>query len=234
MRILSDIIREGLRQRSVNLYDLSDCSGPGDKGLITLLTGRIIELGENTVTLDVGGVGFEVEIPSSTRAGLPGINETTSLFTCLHLRPEEIRLFGFATRGERRLFEILTSIQKVGVKTGLDILSALSLEDFHAAIRTENLKALMQVRGIGRKLAERILFELKEKIGLLPLPEGHAVGATGPLPMGEKYNQAVEALTALGCKPFIAQRAVNIAYETLGADAPLADLIREGLKHRNG
>jgi Holliday junction DNA helicase RuvA len=200
--------------------------------LITLLTGTVADCGEGTVTLNVGGVGFDVEVPASTQANMPRIGEEATLFTRLYLRPEEIRLFGFSTREERRLFEILISIQKVGVRTALDVLSTLSLEDFHAAILAGNLKALTQVRGIGRKLAERILFELKEKISLLPLPEGKTRLATTEFPSEKRYIDAVDALIGLGCRPVVAQKAIGIAYKNLGPDAPLEDLIREGLRNR--
>jgi Holliday junction DNA helicase RuvA len=157
-----------------------------------------------------------------------------TLFTHLHLRPEEVRLFGFATREERRLFEILISIQKVGVRTALDVLSTLSLDDFHTAVLTGNMKALTAVRGVGRKLAERILFELKEKISILPLPEGKTRLTTAELPSEKRYIDAVDALIGLGCRPAVAQKAIGIAYRNLGPDTPLEDLVREGLRNRAG
>ncbi len=202
--------------------------------MITLLTGTVSESGEDTVTINVGGVGFEVQVPASTRANLPRMGEEVTLFTHLYLRPEEVRLFGFLTHEERQLFEILISVQKVGVRIALDILSTLSLEDFHSAILTGNLKALTQVHGVGRKLAERILFELKEKISLLPLPEGKTRSATAEFPLEKRYTDAVDALIGLGCRPAVAQKAVGIAYKNLGPDAPLEELIREGLRNRAG
>lgn len=201
--------------------------------VIARLSGILIDQIDGVAVVDVGGVGFEVEIPVSTQRDLPPRGEEVTFHTALVMREDELRLFGFGTTEEKRLFQILTSLQRVGVRIALDVLSTLSVEDFRAAVVSENVQVLTHVPGVGKKMAERIIFELKERLDELPVGEGRPREEAYPMfPTGEKYEQAVQAMVSLGTRLTVAQRAVRKAYEQLGGEASLEDLIREALRRR--
>lgn len=224
----------GLTDLSGEPYNACRPIGEGRGILIAQLAGTLISRNESAAIVEVGGVGFEIELPASTTRSLPPDGEQVTFHTFLLVREDEIRLFGFATQEEKQLFQILNTLQRVGVRTALDILSALTVEDFRAAVVSENAQVLTQVPGVGKKTAERIIFELKERLDELPIGAGEAAIEAYPLfPSGEKYEQAVQAMVSLGTRLTVAQRAVRKAYEQLGGDASLEDLIREGLRHRS-
>lgn len=202
--------------------------------MIAQLAGTLVSRDQGSVVVEVGGVGFDVEVPASTVRSLPPDGERVTFHTLLLVREEEIRLFGFATQDEKRLFLILTGLQRVGIRIALDILSALPVEDFRAAVVSENTQVLTQIPGVGKKTAERIIFELKGRLEELPVGAAKPKLEAYPLfPPGEKYEQAIQAMLSLGTRLTVAQRAVRKAYEELGADASLEDLIREALRHRS-
>lgn len=197
--------------------------------MIASLSGVLKHLADESVIVEVGGVGYEVFVSRTTREALPGAGQEVFLHTQLHVREDEMRLFGFATAEEKRLFLLLIGLPKVGVKTALDILSTHSVSAFRKIVLQGDLTRMTQVPGVGRKTAERILFELKERLEALPEPlEPHR-----PVPVEEDlFDQAVQGLVYLGCKYPVAVRAIQQAAEQLGAEAALEELIREGLKYR--
>lgn len=203
--------------------------------MISLLTGELISRDENAVTIQVGGIGIEVEVPSSVLAALPGTGEEVTLYTHLLVREDDLRLIGFTTPEERKVFRLLNGVQKVGPRVALDVLGTVSIGDFRAAVVSGNLSPLLEVSGVGKKLAERIVFELKNKIDEIPLGEGEVpVSTLAGLPSMPKYSEAVQGLVYLGCRLSVAQRAVQKAFHELGPEATVEDLIRQGLKHREG
>ncbi len=197
--------------------------------MIASLLGVLKHLSDESAIVEVGGVGYEVSVSRTTREALPGVGREVFLHTHLHVREDEMRLFGFGTLEEKRLFLLLIGLPKVGVKTALDILSTHSVSAFRKIVLQGDLTRMTQVPGVGRKTAERILFELKERLEALPEPaEPHR-----PVPVEEDlFDQAVQGLVYLGCKYPVAVRAIQQAAEQIGADAALEDLIREGLKYR--
>lgn len=197
--------------------------------MIASLLGVLKHLSDESAIVEVGGVGYEVFVSRTTREALPGVGQEVFLHTQLHVREDEMRLFGFASAEEKRLFLLLIGLPKVGVKTALDILSTHSVSAFRKIVLQGDLTRMTQVPGVGRKTAERILFELKERLEALPEPsEPHR-----PVPVEEDlFDQAVQGLVYLGCKYPVAVRAIQQAAEQLGADTALEDLIREGLKYR--
>ena len=198
--------------------------------MIAMLFGQLKHVSPETAIVAVGGVGFEVSIPRSTYEALPAVGEEVFLHTHLHLREEDLRLIGFATAEEKRLFLLLISLPKVGVKTALDVLSTHSVSQFRRIVHQGDLARLTQVPGVGRKTAERMMFELKERLEQLPEP----VEARKRAIVGEdRFEEAVQGLIYLGCKYPVAVRAVQRALEQAGPDAPVEELIREGLKHRS-
>jgi len=199
--------------------------------LIATLFGELKHVLSGSVIVEVAGVGFEVVVSQTTREAMPAPGSIVFLHTYLHLREEDLRLFGFAGAEEKQLFLLLIDLPKVGVKTALDIVSTFTVNEFRRIVLKEDLARLTQVPGVGRKTAERLLFELKERLERLP----EQAEAHRPAEVEEDlFEQAVQGLMYLGCKYPVAVDAVRRAAEVLGSDAPLEELIREGLKHRTG
>lgn len=196
------------------------------------LKGVIDTIGEDSLIIDVNGVGYLVHASTRTLAQLPPVGETMTLFIETQVREDAITLFGFAKAEEQRWFKLLTTVQGVGARVGLSILSALSPAELGAAISHQDKAALSRANGVGPKLAQRIALELKDKVGAI-LPDfevAPAAAAAGGAPAGGSLlADAVSALVNLGYKPAEASTAVSVAKGKVG-DAGLDDLIRAALK----
>ncbi len=155
------------------------------------LRGDLCDLTPTTAVVEAGGVGFDLRIPISTYERLKGKKEAR-LFTHLHVREDELRLFGFATTGERDLFRMLLSVTGVGPSIAVAALSALSPADVARSISTGDLKTLQRIKGVGRKLAERLALELRDRVGVI-LVELGVGGSTAPAPP-ESVPSRLEAL----------------------------------------
>ncbi|MDX1661961.1 MAG: Holliday junction branch migration protein RuvA [Gemmatimonadota bacterium] len=192
--------------------------------MIGALRGTIADKGIEEVLLDVGGVGYRIAIPLSTYEALPGAGEEARLLTHLHVREDELALYGFATERERSLFETLVGVSGIGPRLALQVLSRLSPERFVGAIRSKDLATLKGIPGVGKKTAERMVLELKDKVD-----EYAEEIEAGPAPsLNTEGEDAVKALVALGIRRTAAERAVS---ETLAEepDAPASDLTRRAL-----
>jgi Holliday junction DNA helicase RuvA len=203
--------------------------------MIEILRGVILENDGEHVVLDVHGVGYGVDIPASTAASLPPLHEEATLFVHLHVIENDMRLYGFATREERELFEIFISISGIGPRTALAILSSLRIPDFVNAVRNDDIALLTRIPGIGKKTAERLIVELRDKIKKWEIRSAAGeLGKKGEAPTlsGTLLPEVSAALQALGCKPAIADRAAMRAIEILGENSSLEELVREALKHR--
>ena len=203
--------------------------------MIAHLSGQLAVKRDDYVVIDVAGVGFQVWIPLSTYRELPREGEPATLLTYLHVREEELRLFGFATSLERELFGLLNTVQGVGAKMALDVLSHLSVENFCRAIDESQVALLCQVPGIGKKRAEKLVFDLGRQDALKRIAAGVLRDRSGEEkaePMGSAAEEAVQALIALGTKPPVAHRAVMDTIEELGKDVAVQELIREALRRR--
>ncbi len=203
--------------------------------MIAHISGTLAVKSDDHVVIDVGGVGFEITIPLSTYRVMPREGETARLLTYLHVREEELRLFGFATTNERELFLLLNSVQGVGAKMAVDVLSHLSVQNFCRAIENNEVALLCQVPGIGKKRAEKLIFDLKRKDALAILSAGTLQPGdrerTVSAPSGA-MDEAVQALIALGTKPAVAQRAVTEVLESSEEELPVQELIRQALQKR--
>ncbi|HEY1491503.1 MAG TPA: Holliday junction branch migration protein RuvA, partial [Steroidobacteraceae bacterium] len=173
---------------------------------IGFLHGRIAAKTAPAVTLDVGGVGYELEAPMSTFLNLPAIGETVHLITHLVVREDAHILYGFATEEERRLFRALIKVSGVGPKIALALLSGVSVADFNRSVQAQDLSALTRVPGIGRKTAERLIVEMRDRL-VAPLSGGAAADGAGMSP----ENEAYDALVALGYRPGEATRLLKAA-----------------------
>lgn len=203
--------------------------------MIEHLSGTVAHKRETHVTLAVGGVGFGVNIPLSTYRELPRVNEPVFLHTRLILREDDVQLYGFMNPDERDLFDVLLGISGVGARVALDIISHLPIARLAEAVQTNTPSLLTTVPGIGKKRAEKLIFDLarlKNPILAATAQPPASPDSPAPLPDSTAAQDAFEALQALGMRPPEAQRALNRALEAVGTDTDTALLIREALKHR--
>jgi len=197
--------------------------------MIGRLTGILLEKQPPQILLDVGGVGYEVEAPMSTFYRLPALGEKTTLHTHLVVREDAQLLYAFAEKRDCTLFRELIRLNGVGPKLALALMSGLEVDELIAAVQAQDTSALVRVPGVGKKTAERLLVELKDKFKAWESLPGAAVPlASGPAAGGVSHTaDAVSALIALGYKPQEASRAVSaIKEEGLSSE----ELIRRALK----
>ena len=198
--------------------------------MITFLEGLLHEALPTHVIIAVGGIGYHVSIPLSSYDRLPPVGQPIKLLTHLQIREDAHVLYGFATAAERDLFRLLTThVSGIGPRTALDILSGISVLQFKAAVVAGDAALLSKTKGIGKKTAERIIVELKDKVGIAAAWQ--AASAThAPTPAEAQLNDAILALIALGYKQPDAHRAVRQIQEKSGPALSTEDLIRQGLK----
>jgi Holliday junction DNA helicase RuvA len=198
--------------------------------MITFLQGKLIEALPTHVTIDVNGVGYEVLIPLSSFDKLPAPGQAVTLLTHLVVREDAHVLYGFMTAPERQLFRLLiTTVSGIGPKIALNILGGINVIAFRGAVAGGDVKMLSGISGVGKKTAERIVMELKDKIG--PSGAMEAASAQRALsPADQKVNDAVMALIALGYKPAQAHEAIRGVRSLLGPEAGTDDLLRAALK----
>ena len=183
--------------------------------MIGRLSGVVLEKRPDRALVDASGVGYEVHVPLGTFAALPGVGERASLHVHTHVREDAILLFGFATAEEKALFERLITVAGIGPKLALAVLSGLPLPELVGAIAAQNVKRLSSIPGVGKKLAERLGLELKDKVaGIVAASspqESASVSALGGL-----LEDAVGALLNLGYRKPQAEAAVKAASDAVG------------------
>jgi len=170
--------------------------------MIGAVRGKIASKTPPQLTVDVGGLGYELEAPMSTFFHLPPVGAEVSLLTHLVVREDAHVLYGFATEEERRLFRSLIRVSGVGPKIALALLSGMSVAAFARCVQSEDVAALTRVPGVGRKTAERLIVEMRDRLSPPPPPAGAAAAPPGESPEGEAYG----ALVALGYRPAEATR----------------------------
>lgn len=198
--------------------------------MIARLTGSFEDFGPDWAVIDVGGVGYLVHCSAKTLSALGVRGEVVTVHTELQVSENDMRLIGFASAGEREWFRLLTGIQGVGSKMALAVLSALSVEELQRACAGGDAAMVARAQGVGPKLAGRIVNELKDRAGTLPMGAGLALAA---LP-GSASADAVSALQNLGFKPVVASAAVAHAVDELGDEARLDALVRVALRRAAG
>ncbi len=197
--------------------------------MIAHLKGILTATGIDHAVIDVGGVGYLVGASSRTLAALGRTGEAVTVHTEMLVGEEFIRLVGFASADERDWFRLLTGVQGVGARVALAILSALEPADLHRAIAMQDKAMVARANGVGPKLAERIVRELKDKTGVAPAGSAPLAGSA-VAPVGSLSADAVSALQSLGFKPGEAGAAVAAAEAELGPDATLDALVRMALR----
>ncbi len=198
--------------------------------MISFLRGKLVEALPTQVIVEVQGVGYEALIPLSSYDKLPQPGQEVRLLTHLAVREDAHTLYGFMTGAERELFRLLiNTVSGIGPKIALNVLSGMNVTAFRGAVAQGDVKALSQISGVGKKTAERIVVELKDKIGAAGAWE--AASAQRALSAeDQKVHDAVLALIALGFKQGEAHDAVRQAQAVLGPQAGLEDLVRACLK----
>ena len=197
--------------------------------MIGFLRGKLVHKAPPFLVLDVQGVGYEVEAPMTTFYDLPAINEEIKLHTHLVVREDAHILFGFSTEADRTLFRTLIKVNGVGPKLALTILSGQSAEEFHRCIHDNDTQALVRLPGVGKKTAERLIIEMRDRLpglGDSVMTSADSTGVTLP-PVGKPKQEAVSALCSLGYKPLDASKMVqNISAEGKSCE----DIIRLALQ----
>lgn len=202
--------------------------------MIASLRGELVAASTESIVVDVGGVGYRCLVPSSTRSRLPTIGQTVLLQTSLQVREDSMTLYGFLTHEEYQLFELLLRVEGIGPKVALGVLSATTPDLFRRAIAFEDITALCRIPGIGKKTAQRMVLELKEKVGAAaPAAGGEAAIPAIPLPGGapDVFADAIEGLMSLGYSRTEAGQALEKAGREAGENPRAETLVRLGLKH---
>ncbi|MCA9597666.1 MAG: Holliday junction branch migration protein RuvA [Myxococcales bacterium] len=197
--------------------------------MIGRLTGRVVgEEPTGQLVIDIQGVGYEVMTPVGTRGRAKSAGDNLSFYTYLHVREDALELYGFASELERRVFRMLIDVPNVGPKTALGVLSALPVPELAQAVGANDLARLTRVPGIGKKTAERLALELREKLRgvteVAALPEAPAAS--------DDAKKLLSALTNMGYRAAEAERAVKALGKQVGS-APMADLLRAALRELN-
>jgi Holliday junction DNA helicase RuvA len=193
--------------------------------VIGFLRGRLAERRPPHLVVDVGGVGYELEAPMSTFYSLPGVGAEVQLVTHLVVREDAHVLFGFATERERSLFRELIKVSGVGPRIALAILSGVTADEFHRCVEAQDIARLVTVPGIGRKTAERLVIEMRDRLKALPGP-AFAPGSP-PVAGGGAQAEAFAALVALGYKP---AEVARLLQKVDAAAATTEEIIRQALR----
>lgn len=181
------------------------------------------------VVVEREGLGLEILIPLSTFTALPEVGESVLLHTHLHVREDALTLIGFATPAEKELFQLLLTVSGIGVRSALAILSGCRAEELYTWIARGDEVALTRIPGLGKKTAQRMILDLKDKAAQ-QLQKGGLTAASTPVVAPQLSEQAVQALTALGFSKLEAQKALEKAAARLGEGAELEDLLRSALQ----
>jgi len=197
--------------------------------MITFLDGKLVSALPTQATVDVNGVGYEVFIPLSSYDKLPAVGQPIRILTHLTVREDAHILYGFMTVPERDLFRLLVNnVSGIGPKLALAVLSGMSVTNFKTAVVNSDIGAISKISGLGKKTAERIVLELKDKLGVAAAWEA-ATAAHAPTPEQEQANEAVLALIALGYKQVDAHKAVrDLQTQSQGKSAE--ELVKLALK----
>jgi Holliday junction DNA helicase RuvA len=196
--------------------------------LISYIKGTLAEKTPARLIVETCGVGYDILIPLSSYDAFGDEGSEVMVYTHFHVREDSHQLFGFATKKERRLFDMLISVSGIGPRSALTILSGVSVEDFCGAITREEVSFLTAISGVGRKTAERLIVELKGRVGELEVEVGEGVGAVS---MQGAMSEAVRALMALGFTRPAARKAVEKCMDEAEGDVGIEELIRGALRH---
>lgn len=197
--------------------------------MIYCLTGKIIKKSLNAVVLSCGGVGYYAQCPASVAGALPGVGKETTIYTVMSVTENDVSLYGFATEEQQTCFEMLTAVSGVGPKVGLAILSVMEPERVALAISAGDHKAFKAASGVGPKLAQRIVLELKDKVakGFVDgISLEDVAGAASESAGSQSSTQAIAALVSLG----YSQSEAALAISKIDASLPVEEIIKLALR----
>jgi len=197
--------------------------------MIYCLTGKIVKKSMNAVVLSCGGVGYYAQCPSSVAGALPGVGREATIYTVMSVTENDVSLYGFATEEQQACFEMLTAVSGVGPKVGLAILSVMEPERVALAISAGDHKAFKAASGVGPKLAQRIVLELKDKVakGFVDgISLEDVAGASAQTPAAQSSSQAIAALVSLG----YSQSEAALAVSKIDATLPVEEIIKLALR----
>ena len=202
--------------------------------MIAYLSGKLLEKQANTVIVDVGGVGYEVMIPLSTFYELGEVGDDVQLRVYTYVREDTLQLFGFKTEREKLLYLKLISVQGIGAKSGIAMLSGMNADEIIVSIRTDNLARLTSIPGVGKKTAERLVIELRDKLNDLTSAASqgqltNVSGAVSPGSVDAVYDDALSALINLGYQRNAAEKALKQAVQD-GTEMSVQKLLRKSLQ----
>jgi len=192
--------------------------------MFDFVEGELVSKSPTQIVVASGGVGYRFTVPLSTFDAFSG-ESRAKVLAYLHVREDELRLYGFATEGERRLFVRLIGLSGIGPGTAIALLSGMSVDEFRSAVGNQDLTGICRVKGIGRKTAERIVVELKDEMARELLESPVAGVAASPL-----TSDAVAAMLALGYRRSDSEKAIARAFEKLGRDTPIEEIVRKALQ----
>ncbi|MFT5366947.1 MAG: Holliday junction DNA helicase RuvA [Candidatus Latescibacterota bacterium] len=196
--------------------------------MIAYLEGRLAEKHPTHFIIDIGGVGFHVQVPLSSYEDVDVVDGTVKVLTHLHVREDVMALYGFATMAERDLFELLIGVSGIGPPMALKILSGTPISDFKRMVAAEDSKGLTRIKGVGPKLAQRLVLEIRDKIDSIA-PEAFRSDAIG-LADPDILAEATAALAGLGANPVQARKVVATVLQDMGDDATIEQVIKRALR----
>jgi holliday junction DNA helicase RuvA len=197
--------------------------------MISHLRGKLVQKSPTEITIDVNGVGYQVHIPLSTFEKIDKLNGEVNILTYMHVREDAMILFGFATESEREIFRLLISVSGIGPKIAQGILSGINTSDLREAILLGNIEALTSISGVGRKTAERIILELRSKLGKIDFAEISSTPSSSQL---KSRSEAIVALLSLGFNRTNAEQTIrNILNESANKELSVEELIKMALHH---
>lgn len=197
--------------------------------MISHLRGKVIQKTPTEIIIDVNGVGYQVHIPLSTFEKIDKLNGEITILTHMHVREDAMILFGFATEPERDIFRLLISVSGIGPKIAQGILSGIATNDLREAILLGNIDALTSISGVGRKTAERIILELRSKLGKIEFTEQTVTPTSQQL---KARSEAIIALMSLGFNRTNAEQALRtILSESANKELSVEEMIKRALHH---
>lgn len=199
--------------------------------MISYIRGELIAIETEKVIVDVGGVGYGIYMPGQSMGLLPSKGEEVKLYTYLNVREDAMQLFGFLTRDDLEVFKLVIGVSGIGPKGGLSILSELSPDDLRFAVLANDAKAISRAPGIGRKTAEKLIIELKDKLKIEDVVEQRMAGVESSAvtaKQSEVQSEAVQALVALGYGSTESMKAVKKVF--LETDGSVEDILKQALK----
>lgn len=199
--------------------------------MISFVRGRLAEVADSRCVIETSGIGLEINVPYTVLEALPGIGEETILYTYFKISEDAMSLYGFLSRRDEEMFEKLISVSGIGPKAALAILSTLTPDDLRMAIAAGDAKAIARAPGVGAKMAQRLILELRDKIDISEIIDSHGAGVAesqGGASSAAAAAEAIEALTALG---YSASQAARAVHEVYGENMMPEEVLKAALKH---